>query len=372
MGDVSETATTVCAEEIPARAAAVRGRRRANWRFRRARSTVIGSILGMIILNLALAAVAYFDPRVRDPMFEVPAHQFRERAAAADSSLTVAFLGSSRTGNGIRPVVAQELIAAETGRPCVAHNLHVPGGGPVTEFVHWRRLLERGPRPDVVVIEVCPPWLSMPDGQPVEAGALRGDRMARDETKFVQQYGFRSDVEGEWREANFNPWFGFRFQLLGRVRPRWLPPGVARHEPTAAEELGWRMPFFVSAPPLLHDEAIDKTREQFYRPMQLIRDDGPPAQALRDLVRDCRERGTIVAVWVTPEASEVRAWYSEESEARLQSLLASLRTFGACVVDGRTWLPDEAFVDGHHSARSWSDEYTRQVTRKAVLPALSR
>src|SRR5262245_30905569 len=370
MGDVSESATTVCAAENAARPAAGRTRRRSHRRLRRARSTVLCAVLGLILLNFALAAVANFDPRVRDPMFEVPAHQFRERFAAADGSLTVAFLGSSRTGNGIRPVVAQDLIAAETGRSCIAHNLHVPGGGPVTALVHWRRLLNRSPRPDVVVIEVCPPWLSMPDGQPVEAGAFRGDRMSRDETKLVQEYGFHSDVEAEWRQANFNPWFGFRFQLLGRVRPRWLPPGVARHEPTAAEELGWRMPFFVTAPTHLHDEAIAKTREQFFRPMQLIRDDGPPAQALRDLVRECRERGTIVAVWVTPESSEVRAWYSNDAEGQLQSLLADLRTSGAWVVDGRTWLPDEAFVDGHHAARSWSDEYTRRVTRNAVLPAL--
>ena len=79
-----------------------------------------------------------------------------------------------------------------------------------------------------------------------------------------------------------------------------------------------------------------------------------------------------MAVWVTPESSKVRAWYSPESEQRLQSLLKDLRTTGAFVVDGRSWLPDEAFIDGHHAARSWSDEYTRQVTRNAVLPAVLR
>src|SRR5262245_26126683 len=372
MGDRSEPAPAVCAPETSGHPSAVPLRRRPNRRVRRAQSAVVGSIVGLIFLNLVLIAALYLDPRLRDPMFEVPAHAFHGRAADANGALTVAFLGSSRTGNGIRPIVVQELITSETGRPCVAHNLHVPGAGPVAQLVHWRRLLDRGSRPDVVVIEVCPPWLSMPDGQPVEAGAFRGDRMTRDETKLVQAYGFKPDVETEWREANFNPWFGFRFQIMGRLRPRWLPPGVARHEPTAAEELGWRQPFFVTAPPDLYETAIAKTHEQFYRPMQMIRDDGQPAQALRDLVRECREHGTIVVVWVTPEASEVRSWYSEESETRLQSLLDQSRVAGATAADGRTWLPDEAFIDGHHVVRSWSDEYSRQVTRKAVLPALRR
>jgi len=347
-------------------------RRRPNRRLRRARSTVVGSIVGLIFLNLVLITALYLDPRLRDPMFEVPAHAFHERAADANGALTVAFLGSSRTGNGIRPIVVQDLMASETGRPCIAHNLHVPGAGPVAQLVHWRRLLQRGSRPDVVVIEVCPPWMSMPDGQPVEAGAFRGDRMTRNETRLVQAYGFKPDVETEWREANLNPWFGFRFQIMGRLRPRWLPPGVARHEPTAAEELGWRQPFFVTAPPELHDTAIAKTKEQFYRPMQMIRDDGPPAQALRDLVRECREHGSTVVVWVTPEASEVRSWYSEESENRLQALLNELRGAGASVADGREWMPDDAFIDGHHVVRSWSDEYTRQVTLRAVMPVIRR
>ena len=278
MGEVFEPSETVEAPDDPGLLPVFRARRRSNRRLRRARSSVIGAVLGLILLNLALAVVVYFDPRLRDPMFEVPAHDFRERAAASEQPLTVAFLGSSRTGNGIRPVVAQELIAAETGRPCVAHNLHVPGGGPITQLVHWRRLLNRGPRPDVIVIEVCPPWLSMPTGQPVEAGAFRGDRMSRSETELVQVYGFKSDVETERREANFNPWFGHRFQILGRLRPRWLPPGVVRHEPTAKEELGWRMAFFITAPRELHAEALNKTREQFYPPLQMVRDDGPPAK----------------------------------------------------------------------------------------------
>src|SRR5947207_8982901 len=126
MGDVSEPATTVCAPELSGLPSAVPARLRQNPRLRRARSSVVGSIVGLMLLNVALITALYLDPRLRDPLFEVPAHAFRERAAAADGSLTVAFLGSSRTGNGIRPAVVQEVIASETGRPCVAHNLHVP------------------------------------------------------------------------------------------------------------------------------------------------------------------------------------------------------------------------------------------------------
>jgi hypothetical protein len=352
-------------------AALTRGRGRAR---RRARSTVVGALVWLALLNAALAAAAYLRPGLRDPLFDQPARDFQRRVEAAnDRPITVAFLGSSRTGWGIRPVLAEEAVAATTGRPCIAHNLHVPGNGPVGQLVDWRRLVDRGLRPDVAVIELCPPWLAAPNGVPAEAGAFHGDRMTWPEVELARSYGFPASVETEWREATYNPWFGLRFQLVGLVRPKWLPPGAVRPERLAAEHRGWRVPFFIGPVPRDHYlAAVQQNRSLFEGPTRSVRADTSPARALRDLVRECREDGAKVAVWVTPEASDVRAWYSPESDRALRTLMAELQADGVVAVDGREWLPDEAFSDGHHAVRSWADAYTRHVVEQALLPALRR
>lgn len=348
-------------------------RRRANRRLRRARSSVVGAVLGLIALNLGLAAVANFRPGIRDPLFDLPADRFRQRVETADDRpITIAFLGSSRTGGGIRPKVVEEMVTATTGWPCVAYNLHVPGNGPVGELVHWQRLLDRGPRPDVVVIEITPPRFASRDGVPDEASLLHGDRLSRPEVRLVRGYGFKEVVETEYWEANLNPWFGFRFQMLGVLKPRWLPPGVVRHEARAAADQGWQQPHFVQHHPAHFRAAVEQNRPLLYRPMQEAVFDGPPANALRALVRSATAGGSSVAVWVTPEGSLIRQWYPERVDRELAAFLAELRETGAVAKDGRAWLPDEAFSDGHHAVRSWADEYTRTVTREVVLPAVRR
>jgi hypothetical protein len=348
-------------------------RRRANRRLRRARSTVIGALVGLVALNLGLAAVVNLRPGVRDPLFDLPAEAFRERlATAADHPITIAFLGSSRTGGGVRPAVVEGMVTAATGRPCVAYNLHVPGNGPVGELVHWTRLVDRGERPDVVVVEITPSQFACLDGMPDEAILLHGDRLTRPEVRLVRGYGFPADVESEYREANLNPWFGFRFQLVGIFKSRWLPPGVVRHERRAPADQGWQRPFFARQVPDHFRAAIEQNRPLLYRPMQEAVFDGPPAAALRELVRSAVDHGTKVAVWVTPEGSPIRAWYPERVNRELADFLNELRAAGAVVEDGRAWLPDEAFADGHHAVQAWADEYTRMVTREVVLPAVRK
>jgi hypothetical protein len=195
--------------------------------------------------------------------------------------------------------------------------------------------------------------------------------MSRCEVDLVRSYGFPKSVEAEWREAAYDPWFGLRLQIVGLVRPKWLPPGAARPERSSTENRGWHRPFFPEpVPPDHYRASVEQGRPMFQGLARAVRDDTLPARALRDLVRECRSSGTAVAVWVTPESSDVRAWYSPESDRRLQALLAELRADGAVAVDGREWLPDEAFSDGHHAVRSWADEYTRHVIEEALLPAL--
>jgi hypothetical protein len=343
--------------------------------------------LSLIALNLGLAAHLAFKTGVRDPMFDLPAEHFRSRVEATEGQpITVVFLGSSRTGYGVRPSIVEETVAAESGTKCLAYNLHVLANGPIGQMIHWQRLLDRGLRPDVVVLEICPPRFSTfvekkpgseepkdPKKKKLsdDMVTFRGDRMTRKEVELVQHYGFPEETEDDWREANWNPWFGFRFQLLGMLQPKWLPHNVTHHERRPAADLGWKRPFYEEWRPDKYELAIEANRKLLYERMQNVDFDESPGQCFRDLIRSVQDHGTIAVAFVTPEASVIRAWYPPEVNERIAVFLKELReNYGVTVEDLRAALPDEAFHDGHHAVLWGADEYSREVARAVVKPAV--
>lgn len=345
-----------------------------NRRTRRARSTVLVSAFVLIALNLGLAGYVASRDGLRDPMFDLPAEHFKSRVESAPEPrpLTIVFLGSSRTGYGIRPAVVEQIVQSQTGRKCIAHNLHVPANGPIGQMVHWQRLLDRGMRPDIVVLEILPARFSGSDKLKEEMMSFRGDRMTWEEVQLVRGYGFPEEAESDWREANWNPWFGFRFQILGGIQPTWLPNTVTHHERRTEGDLGWKRPFFEKWSPDKYPEAIEANKAILFDKMQEIRFDATPANCFRELITSAQNHGTVPAIFVTPEASVIRDWYTRATNSQVRAFVTELQAKGLIVADGREWLPDEAFSDGHHAVRSWADAYTRKVTEAVVLPAIAR
>ena len=331
-------------------------------------------MLALLALNIGLALYLAKMHGLRDPMFDLPAEHYKSRVANAPEPkpLTIVFLGSSRTGYGIRPAVVQEIVEKQTGRKCIAHNLHVPANGPIGQMVHWQRLLDRGIRPDIVVLEILPARFAGSDKLEEEMSSFRGDRMTWSEVELVRGYGFPEQTEKDWREANWNPWFGFRFQILGLVQSNWLPNNVTHHERRAESDLGWKKPFFEKFLPEKYPGAIAANKAIMFDKMQHVRFDDTPAQCFRDLIQSCREHGTVPAIFVTPEATAFREWYTPQTNEQIRAFVEELKSRGLIVADGRDWLPDEAFSDGHHAVRSWADEYTRRVTEAVVMPAVRK
>src|SRR3954468_10286472 len=201
-------------------------------RARRARNGIVWTLLTLLALNAALAGFVQQRPGFRDPLFDAKVMALVARFTSTEEPSRVVVLGSSRTAAAVEPRAMEAAGAADTGRPCVAFNMGLQGDGPISQLVHYRRLRAERVRPDVAVVELLPSafaWYLAParnEDRPYDATILRPDRLTRAELDTVCEYGFPSDdTRGEWREAAYNPWFGFRFQLLARVQPRWLPPG---------------------------------------------------------------------------------------------------------------------------------------------------
>jgi len=343
---------------------------------RRARSTVISALVTLFILNVGLAGFVYYRPGFRDPLFDAKVKALVTRFATNEEPTRVVVLGSSRTAAAVEPRALEEAIAAETGRPCVAFNMGLQGDGPVCQLVHFRRVREAGVRPDVAIIELLPSafaWYrddERAENRPYDATVLRPDRLTRAELDAVCTYGFPPvETRGEWWEATFNPWFGFRFQLLARIQPKWLPPGIVQHRRDIGETGGWGP--WDPVPPDIARLRLEEVRQAYESQLQAIRIEGPHVEAFEELLRECRRDGVGVAVVVPPEGSTFRAWYSASVQSGVAAFEDRLRReFGVTVLDAREWLPDEAFVDSHHVVRAWAKPYTERLAREAVIPNL--
>src|SRR5688572_31310551 len=206
-------------------------------RSRRARSAVVSAVVALLALNAWFAWLVHRRPDLRDPLYYAKEELLVGRyfQAGPTDRVTVVALGSSRTANGFHPPTVEAEVTAATGRPCLAFNCALPGGGALTQLLHLRRLLAAGVRPDVVVVEVNPAVMDEP-----ETGFLRPDRVTRAELDTLAAVGFADDrYLADWWESAMNPWFGHRFQLLGRVRPKWTPPGVPWMTPRFPDPTGW-------------------------------------------------------------------------------------------------------------------------------------
>jgi len=347
-------------------------RRRAH----RARSALVSSLLTLFVLNAGLAAFVHLRPGFRDPLCDAKVKALVVRFTSAAEPTRVVVLGSSRTAAAIEPRAMEAAVTAGAGRPCVAFNMGLQGDGPISQLVHYRRLCEAGARPDVVVVELLPSafaWYWDPsrnEDRPYDATILRPDRLTRAELDTVCEYGFPpAETRGEWRETTYNPWFGFRFQLLARVQPRWLPPGIVQHRKDIGETGGWGP--WDPVPPDIARLRVEEVRQAYESQLQAIRIEGPHVEAFEELLRECGRDGVRVAVVVPPEGSTFRAWYSPNVQAALAAFEARLRrAFGVTVLDAREWLPDEAFVDSHHVVRAWAKPHTERLAREAVIPNL--
>jgi hypothetical protein len=72
-----------------------------------------------------------------------------------------------------------------------------------------------------------------------------------------------------------------------------------------------------------------------------------------------------------PESTSFRALYPPVAEVKLSRFLADLTAeFGYPVTDARSWMPDDAFMDGHHLLRPGGEAFTDRLTAEVILPFL--
>jgi hypothetical protein len=303
-----------------------------------ARADLIWVAIGFVALQAGLAVASRtWLPELHDPYYAYKAARLRGRMEAGPQPpVSAVMLGSSRTAFGFRGTDVEAIVGRDLGRPVVAYNFGLYGGGPVTELLVLRRLLADGLRPNVVLAEVIPAFLSDGAGAAGELPSLSPTRLELAEAGWLEQYGRAGDrLHRDWWEANLVPWHGYRFAIVSRLAPRCLPSQLRLNFGDRIDASGWEEPRTQAPTPENRRAATEMTRASFAPTMATFHLGGPSCQGLRDLLGLCRAERLPVALVVMPESSAFRGWYPPAVRTQIDAYLTGLSCeFGSPLVSG--------------------------------------
>jgi hypothetical protein len=322
-------------------------------------------------------------PEMCEPTWELRLARLRQRLAEAPGRPLLIALGSSRAANGISPADLGDW-APRNGPKPVAFNFATLGAGPIRELLTLRRLLAHGIRPDWLVVEVWPAfWLDKghyEEHMPI----LNADSHLSDLPVLQRLYRCGWGTFAKIVETNAVPVVHARTELFNEYAP-FLVDRAAEHDIVWArthwmtlDDWGWLPVGWsrVSAEEFREHlkVAYDVTKPRFDELEVPENTDW----AIRELLRECRRRGTRVAFLYMPEHSVLRSWYLPQKLALVQDYLTRLgHDYGLPIIDLHDWLSDDCFQDALHlhpqGARTFSARFGPEILRPllegAPLPA---
>jgi hypothetical protein len=334
----------------------------------RARQAILVGLVVFATLELGLGLASELYPRIRDPFYGDKLVKLQAKRQAHPGRPSVVMLGTSRTGfafHGTR-------IEARLGGGVSAFNFGVPASGPVTHLLYARRLAADGVKPDLLLLEVLPSMLADRPGGPLESLFLFGDRMTHGELDTAARFGFPHEVYGRWREATFNPWYGLRFQLLGRVAQSWIPWQLRFDWGRGSDESGWGTPLVDTVTPGQLAQGHAAARAEYAPVLSDLQPGGYAGNALRELLSESCSRGVPVKLVLMPEDATFQSWYPPVVRERLTAFLAAVCVAYRCdLIDSRGWVGEGAFSDGHHLLRPGAEAFSDRLVEEVLRPWLA-
>jgi hypothetical protein len=333
-------------------------RRRAK-QLRRSRKTVLVAA-GLFVLSQFVLAVAAETilPELRDPSFGARRRLLAQCIRDAPNQALVVALGSSRIETGLQPSAMNR----PAGGPRI-FNFGLTGGGPLQEWLAFRRLNEDGVRPKTVVIEIMPALLF--ESRPVEQCVHPARLSWRDVDDLLPDTQDKVPLIRDWVAARAAPIYSSRFVVLSRLMPAWLP--IANRTDYLWTDLDrWgaaRLPLsVVSADRRMAGSA--RAREEYADRLAHFEVSPRPAAYLLRLLNECRAHRIAAILVLMPEDQTFQSLYSQEASERLDAFLSDVtREFGVRLINARQWLQASDFYDGHHLLPDGADAFSAQLAK---------
>lgn len=327
---------------------------------RQGRGALLWGLASFAALQVLLAvAIELRFPELRDPEFGRKATRLDARiTSTAARPYTVVMLGSSRVLFGFDARRLEAPLASAAGRPAVVYNFGLTGAGPLAELLTLRRLLARGRRPDLLLVEVLPALLSERCDEREHFPALR---LWRADLPLLERYGAR--LRADWWAAQPVPWYEHRFAILSLLLPHLLPDALRQDWAWGCDECGWaRSDGEMTAEQ--RRAAEERARREYGHLLADFRPGERACRALRELLDTCRRERIPVTLVLMPEATTFQALYGPEARSRTDALLADLgRDYGMPVLDARAWVADDGFWDSHHLKGAGAVAFTDRLGR---------
>lgn len=358
---------------------------------RHARAVLLWAVAlyGAVQLTAGLL-LDYRWPLLRFPSAAYRMIQLSQQSATPD----VVTLGSSRFGAGIVPREISTLLNSECqpSRPIGIFNASVPAGDPISAEFMLHRLLDRGVRPRLLLVEISPETLNRAH-EWFGAHVRRQLRWHEAPGAFVDIC--RSLQIVRWAGERANPIYSHREALWQEAAAAfariagdgWVPPSSTQtwedllgRNSQGGNECGvasatrpnWdalvRLPQGPATP-----EALEMSRNTVRLPRHMLAGyhiaGGHPAAALERLLATCRTRSIAVILVGVPVTRMHRDEYTPAIDHQYRAYLNRVtREFDCRFVDYRDRLPDCLFWDIHHLNGEGGLCFSRLLTHELLAP----
>jgi hypothetical protein len=311
-------------------------------------------------------------PELRDPDYGCRLSRLQRLLVENPGRPLALLLGSSRSQMGFRP---DSLPSCQTqdGRTPIAFNFGIQGAGPVVQLLCLYRLLAAGIRPDLLIVEVLPPLLHQ-EWVYREETWFELSRLELRDLPVARRYFVNKWLYGRWVQREFLSAFTHRFSILCRYAPKWLPAEYMSGMRDnfgwdSADCWGWRA-MRTPRTPETYRAAMLHAHGEYYWALHPFRVTETPDRALRELLEICRHERIPTMLLLMPEGTDFRRYfYPPEAQVAINEYLNSVsKQYETPLIDARTWIQDEEFIDSHHLIPHGATQFTERLGREVLQP----
>jgi hypothetical protein len=337
----------------------------------RARNALLAGIVLFVLSQAALrVAIEERRPELRDPNFENKfARLTRLLEERQPSPATILFMGSSVTVWGVKADLVEEPAAAVLDRRVAAFNLANNGSGPLTQLVYLQRLLRRGIKPDLVVLETSPMMYGDVEN-PCDTMLYPPRVLDRRDLDTIERHTRQADLHNNWWQAFLLPAYAHRIPILSQSATIFVRHDDRIDQWVGMDDHGWRR--WEVPPPELHEKNLKRVQVELQARIGKFKLGKHNLAILHETTQLLAANRIPTIMVMMPEGPVFRSIYPPGSLGPFVGEMSALsRQHGMPFVQAREWMDEAKFIDSYHLTHVGATEFTERLVREGILPALS-